>query len=456
MQDDLIEIDPELLLRLDHPVPRYTSYPTAVHFQPLGETVYQKRLSQLKKEPLSIYIHIPFCRTMCLFCACSVVLNRDPKKQESYLHSLLLEIDLVFSEKREVSQLHLGGGTPTNLTEQELELLFSHIQKKVFFSQDAEISIEIDPRTVFSDQGRKLKFLKELGFNRISFGVQDADPKVQEAVRRRQSWEMTEQTFHLARELGFISINLDLIYGLPLQTPESFAETAGKIINLEPDRIALFSYARVPWLKAHQKAIQESSLPSTLDKFRIYVETRAKFMRAGYTAIGMDHFAKKEDTLTSAYLEKRLQRNFQGYSLQLAENIIGLGVTAIGYVEGCFMQNVKEISSYQKMLKEGHLPVFRGRELTEDDLIRRYVIQKIMCDFTIDKLEFTQKFSLEFDQFFASNKERKKALFEEGLLIENAQKLSATPLGRLFVRNIASLFDAYFAPSSSPSFSRAI
>jgi oxygen-independent coproporphyrinogen III oxidase len=441
---DLVDIDPAFLLKFDQPVPRYTSYPTAIQFQPLAEEEYAKRL-QSCSEPVSLYIHIPFCRSMCLFCACSVVLNRDPAKQASYLQSLLGEIELVASKlprKVSVSQIHLGGGTPTNLTEKEFSLLYAQIERHFQILENAEISIEVDPRNVFADKGKKLSFLRKLGFNRISFGVQDADPDVQEAVKRRQSWEMTEKTFWLARELGFSGINLDLIYGLPLQTPEKFADTAEKILALGPDRIAFFSYAKVPWLKQHQKAIPDALLPSTIDKFRIYVETRAKFMRGGYSAIGMDHFAKDKDSLTSGYLEKKLYRNFQGYSLQLAENMIGLGVTAIGYVEGCYAQNEKEIALYHKRIAEKRLPVLRGRVLTGEDHLRRYVIQKLMCDFSIDKDEFRIKFGIDFDEHFRSID--RSYFIKEELIEENGQNLSASAPGRLFIRNIAALFDEYY------------
>lgn len=455
MNNDLLDVDPSLLAQMDMAVPRYTSYPTAVQFSSIEEEEVLFRLKASLDEPLSIYIHIPFCKTMCLFCACSVVLNRDPEKQGSYHQSLLQEIRLVFSrfpKKPQVAQLHFGGGTPTNLTEEEFSSLFSLLHQYVDILPDAEVSIEVDPRTVSSDHGKKLKFLRTF-FNRISFGVQDADPRVQEAVRRRQSWEMTEETFHLARELNFSGINLDLIYGLPLQTPASFSKTAEKILTLRPDRIAFFSYARVPWLKAHQKAIPEKDLPSRTEKFQIYVETRSAFMRNGYTAIGMDHFAKNEDSLAIGYREKRLTRNFQGYSLKLAENLLGLGMSAVGFMNGCYIQNVKEIKEYQNKIKEGHLPILRGRILTEEDARRKYVIHTLMCDFSLDKKQFFAKFGIDFDTHFA-NIERKR-MVDLGLLEENGSSLSATPLGRLFIRNIASLFDQYLEPLTT-TYSRSI
>ncbi len=456
--DDLIEIDPELLLREDYQVPRYTSYPTAVQFKAIKEEDYLVRL-QRALPPLSLYIHLPFCKTMCLFCACSVVLNRDPKKQFDYLQSVLQEIRLLakeFKTKRTVNQIHFGGGTPTNLTKEELQTLFLCLQEHFSIVINAEISIEIDTRNVLYDNGKKISFIKDLGFNRISFGVQDADPKVQEAVRRRQSWEMTERTFFLAKKLGFSSINLDLIYGLPYQTPASFRVTAEKILELNPDRIAFFSYARVPNLKPHQKAIQESTLPSTIDKFRIYVEARAKFMRAGYIPIGMDHFAKKSDSLSTGLKEKKLYRNFQGYSLELAENLIGIGITAIGYVEGCYIQNEKTIPLYQEKIKSGFLPIFRGWILSEEDHRRRYIIQRLMCDFELDKEEFAKKFNICFDAHFLFLQKRRESFIQKRFIEEDDKKLKVTALGKLFVRNVAALFDQYFSTNEKNFFSNSV
>ncbi len=445
--EDLIDIDPVLILKLDKPVPRYTSYPTSVEFQKITEGTYQDNLKRCSG-PLSLYIHIPFCKTMCLFCGCSVVLNRSKEKQERYLNSLLKEIELVSSQITSstfITQLHLGGGTPTSLSEDEFTILFTALREHFSFALDAEISIEIDPRTVFSDQGQKMKKLKELGVNRISFGVQDADPVVQEAVKRRQSWEMTETTFSLARELGFLSINVDLIYGLPFQTAESFSQTAEKIINLSPDRIAFFSYAKVPWLKPHQKAIQEKDLPTTLEKFCIYVAARSAFMKAGYVAIGMDHFAKRNDSLAVAYQEKKLQRNFQGYSLELSENLLGLGVSSIGYVNGGYFQNEKDLSQYQLQVELGIIPVAKGRILTPDDLTRRKVIHRMMCDFEIDLGACAGLY----------DPKRKEELIKKGLVREEDQMLKATPTGKLFIRHVASIFDQYYKPESM-NFSKGI
>lgn len=444
MENDLIQVDPLLLAKWNRPVPRYTSYPTAPQFQPIGEDVLREKLHSFDQteKPLSLYFHIPFCKSMCLFCGCSVVLNRKPERQSTYLDHLLKEVESVsknFSRKRTVSQLHLGGGTPTSLTIAQFDQLMEKIHLHFNFASDAEISIEIDPRTVYADQGQKLIALKRLGFNRVSFGVQDLDPKVQEAVRRRQSEEMTVSTYYKARELGFDGINIDLIYGLPFQTVESFAKTANRLIELKPDRIAFYSYAKIPWLKEHQKAIPDETLPSTEEKFGIYVDARARFMNSGYTAIGMDHFALSTDPMAKAYHAKTLTRNFQGYAVELAQDMIGFGLTAIGFLENSYFQNIKELESYQTSVAAGHMPVARGYVLNEDDILRHNIIQSIMCHFEVDK-KYAHMADIE-------------PLLADGLLEETEDKLVATPLGRLFIRLVAASFDAYL---NKGQFSRAV
>jgi oxygen-independent coproporphyrinogen-3 oxidase len=425
---DLVHIDPEILLRWNRAVPRYTSYPTAPQFGAIGEEVARERIEMLGKtdRPLSIYIHIPFCKTMCLFCGCSVILNRKPERQAAYLELLLREIEMIELEGREVTQLHLGGGTPTSLTEEEMERLMGALRRK--FRLTGEIAIEVDPRTA----GTKLDALRRLGFNRISFGVQDLDPHVQEAVRRRQSEAMTVETYERARKLGFEGINIDLIYGLPLQTPETFRRTAGRIIELRPDRISFFSYAKVPWLKEHQKAIREEDLPSDAEKFQIYVEARVAFMQAGYRPIGMDHFALETDEL----FRGKLYRNFQGYSVQKAEDLLGLGVTAIGFMQGAFLQNVKTIEEYRARIERGLLPVYRGYVLKREDEIRRWIIGELMCRFAVDKREFEEKFGAPLDRY--CNRKLDPELVEE-----TDDFIRATPIGRLFIRITAAAFDQY-------------
>lgn len=434
MMNDLIRVDPALLARWNRAVPRYTSYPTAPQFKPMegGKMAQKLELFSSSSKPLSLYVHIPFCKTMCLFCACSVILNRNPERQATYLTHLLREIEQTaqfFSQKRPISQLHLGGGTPTSLTEEELAKLMAQIHRFFSLSPTAEISIEIDPRTVYADGGKKLSFLKQLGFNRVSFGVQDCDSLVQEAIRRRQTEEMTQITYEKARELGFAGINIDLIYGLPHQTVDRFAKTAEKLLELKPDRIAFYSYAKLPWLKQHQKAIPEETLPSTEEKFNIYVETRARWMEGGYTAIGMDHFALPSDSMAEAYRSKKLTRNFQGYSVQLAEDLLGFGVTSISFLENSYFQNIKDLTAYQTAVAQGKIPIERGYLLTEEDQIRRQAILSLMCHFAIEK-QWAPLANL-------------TPLIAEGFLEETPDQYIATPIGRLFIRLIASAFDAY-------------
>lgn len=439
------QIDAAFLARWNQSVPRYTSYPTAPQFYPLQSAAYEEVLLQLDQteKPLSLYIHIPFCRSMCLFCGCSVILNRKEENQRAYVDLLLQEIQLApWIQKRPVTQLHFGGGTPTSLKAEEIEELMHALKTRYFFPEEAEISMEVDPRTVFADRGSKLRALRKMGFNRVSFGVQDLDFAVQEAVKRRQTEEMTLFTYELAKELGFQGINLDLIYGLPLQTPEKFRKTAEKIAKMRPDRISFFSYANIPFLKAHQKAIMDD-LPTDLDKFTIYLETRSHFLEAGYVAIGMDHFALPSDPLARGYFDGTLTRNFQGYSLQKAEDMMGLGVTSIGYVGHSYFQNVKKIDEYAKWVSQKQFPIERGFSLKKEDLLRKWVIETIMCRFALNKKEFQDRFGVSFDAYFEKEKTALARLESEGFLEETSEALLPTEQGRLFIRLIASTFDAY-------------
>ena len=437
---DCPPISSALLTKWNRSVPRYTSYPTAPQFIALDEDVARQRLCSFDQsgKSLSLYIHINFCKYMCLFCCCSVVLNRSAEKQADYLELLLKEIALLpFTTKKTVTQLHFGGGTPTSLTEAELTRLMQALRQR--FTLSDEVAIEVDPRTVFADKGHKLEVLRSLGFNRISFGVQDLDPKVQEAVKRRQSEEMTVTTYHHARKLGFQGINIDLIYGLPLQTVESFKQTALKLAELKPDRISFFSYAKIPWIKSHQKAIRDEDLPSDEEKFQIYIEARQIFIAAGYVPIGMDHFALKTDSLAIAFREGTLYRNFQGYAVQKAEDLLGLGVTSIGFIDGAYLQNAKTIEDYGSRLTQDRLPTFRGFVLQEEDQLRHWVIQALMCNLRVDKQEFARRFGKSFDMHFA----KERALSEPELTEEDEWEFRATATGRLFARLVAAPFDQY-------------
>lgn len=457
LQKDLVDIDPEDLMKLHRPLPRYTSYPTALEFSPIDESLYVEKLKawDQKKKPLSLYVHIPFCKSMCLFCACSVILNRQGGRQRKYVDALLKEIDLLASHLSTplVNQLHFGGGTPTNLTQEEFLLVFEKLYSHFNLDSNGEISIEIDPRSITFD---KLRLLKQIGFNRVSFGVQDTDLRVQEAVRRRQSAELSQRAFTWAKELGFLSINLDLIYGLPLQTPETFDQTVSEILAMGPERIALFSYARVPHLKQHQKAIRDEDLPSTRQKVEIYVLARKRFMNAGYVEIGMDHFAKKEDPIAQAYFDRKLYRNFQGYSLKLAEDMIGLGLSSIGSLQGDYFQNQKDLDAYQNQIAEGKLSAAFGKVLNTDDHIRYWVIQRLMCDFSLQKKEFTTLFSQDFDIYFSAEQNALEQMRDLDLIHFDENEIEATQKGRLFIRNVASVFDAYLKSKNPSTFSKSI
>jgi oxygen-independent coproporphyrinogen-3 oxidase len=454
-------IDLTLLHKHNVPAPRYTSYPTPNNWEAFTPSQYIERLETLglSDASLSLYVHIPFCKSMCLYCGCSVVLNRKPENEASYVDYLIKEIDLISSylkRKKKVFQLHFGGGTPTQLSIPLLAALFEKLADAFDLTHAQEIAIEIDPRTVVEDQGAKLKFLKKLGFNRVSFGVQDTDPRVQEAIKRRQSLEVTNVTYHLARSLGFNGINIDLIYGLPLQTPASFDQTVSHILSLRPDRIAFFSYAKIPWLKPHQRAIKEATLPTLEEKFQIYASARARFIENGYVAIGMDHFALPADELAIAYKNKHLQRNFQGYSVKLAEDTIGLGVTAVGYVTGAYVQNLKDLPSYYHSLQHGKLPVSKGKMLSAEDHLRKWVIHTLMCDFELNKTQFLQRFGVSFADYSKPLKNPLDQLEAEGLILNLPDHLVVTPLGELFVRTIALTFDAYLKQERENQFSKAV
>lgn len=434
------------LLKFNQPAPRYTSYPTAPEWGDLTPETYQQKLLEIKAGPLSLYFHIPFCKTMCLYCGCSVVLNRKPANEEKYVDYLTREIELVTSylgKKQQVVQLHFGGGTPTKLTVPLFARLFEKIQRSFQIDFSKEVAIEIDPRTVMEDEGAKLRFLRSIGFNRVSFGVQDTNEIVQEAVKRRQSLEMTQKTYWLARELGFEGVNIDLIYGLPFQTVTTFQKTVSDILELKPDRIALFSYAKVPWLKKHQLAIKEATLPSAEEKFKIYVAARERFVKEGYVAIGMDHFALEHDEIAKCYRKRELGRNFQGYTAKLAENMLGFGVTAIGCAQNTYVQNLKDLPSYYDALEKDRLPVHRGKVLTEEDQLRKWVIHTLMCDFELNKEEFSQRFGPLFDLYFSEEQEKLNQLEKEGLIRNTDKKILVTESGELMIRIIAMTFDAY-------------
>jgi oxygen-independent coproporphyrinogen-3 oxidase len=438
----LAESDLVRLAQWDQPIPRYTSYPPAPSWETMSADdalVAWKGLN----EPTGLYIHIPFCHSMCLFCGCSVVLNRRPERQEVYVQTLLKEVDLIAQHTRarvDVAQIHLGGGTPTTLTAEQFSRLVETLHDRFNLQGLKEFAVEVDPRTVERDGGAKLRLLRNLGVDRVSFGIQDADPVVQEAVRRRQSWECSLRTLELARHLGFAGINVDLIYGLPHQTVESFRRTAELIAAAAPDRIALFSYAHVPWMKAHQKALPEESMARGIEKLRLYLAARDVLVAAGYRTVGMDHFARPEDPLVRALEDGTLHRNFQGYTVRYADPLLNLGMSAIGQIGDRFLQNAKELESYQGAIESGRLATERGLKLSAQDQVRRSIIQQIMCRFAVDLASFVPAGEA-WQEIFAEQIKRSHELELEGIVRVEGSRIEATQWGRLLIRHVARVFD---------------
>ena len=456
-----IQVDAELLDRYDRPGPRYTSYPTAVEFsEDFAPDVYGARLGGMPAEhETSLYIHLPFCEHRCLFCGCHVVITPMRHVAARYLEYLGREMDLVLSHlssRPRVIQYHWGGGTPTYYNPEELRQLHRMVQEHFTILPDAEVAVEVDPRVTTREH---VDVLRELGFNRLSMGVQDFTPEVQESIGRNQDEESTRRLFEYCRERGFDSINIDLIYGLPLQTPESFERNLASVLELRPDRVALYSYAYVPWIKGHQKKMDAEALPSREVKFGLFTQAMRAFEAGGYQQIGMDHFALPSDELCRARRQRRLHRNFMGYTIHRAPDMIGLGISAIGEVGGAFVQNRKKLSTYYQALDAGQLPVERGYELSGDDRVRRRVITDLMCNSYLDIPEVERDCGISFRDYFGSELETLAAgPAADGLLRVRADALEVTALGRLFVRNICMAFDRYLKekPRQQPTFSRTV
>jgi len=457
-------VTPEQVAHYDRPGPRYTSYPTAVEFNDRFTAAdYEARLAQADARgdaPLSVYTHIPFCAERCLFCACHVIASPlGTRVTEPYLAHLFREIELVAARlprRRRVAQYQWGGGTPTYLSVAEIHALLDHFERFFRFEPGAEIAIEVDPRVTTAAQ---LRALRDRGFNRISLGVQDLDAAVQEAIGRVQPVPVTAATVQEARRLGFRGINVDLIYGLPNQTLESFAATVDSVIALEPDRLAIYSFAFVPWLKGNQRKLATDVLPDRDTKIALILAARERLLAAGYRAIGMDHFAKPDDELSLALDGGRLRRNFMGYTVQEAPDMIGFGVSAIGQVQGAYVQNHKKLTGYYDDLDAGRLPVERGYAMSADDVLRADVIQALMCDFAVDRATIERRHNVDFATYFASELAQVQALAAEGLAEVGPDAIRVTPLGELFVRNLAMCFDRYLAAAQAgakPRFSRTI
>ncbi|MBN1566483.1 MAG: oxygen-independent coproporphyrinogen III oxidase [Acidobacteria bacterium] len=461
IQGETLNVTHEILDRYNVAGPRYTSYPTAPEWHDsFGPPDYERALQQSNDarpvRPLSLYMHLPFCDRLCLFCGCNVVINRNHDVAIPYLEKLEWEIDRIarrMDTSRPVVQFHWGGGTPTYYNAAQLEQLFLYTKERFRFAPDAEIGIEIDPRVTREDQ---LITLRKLGFNRISMGIQDFDPEVQEIVRRIQPYEMTRAAFDACRTLAFESINIDLIYGLPKQTPESFLNSVDKIIEMNPDRVAMFSYAHVPWLKKQQGAIAKY-IPQGMDKFQIFRAGIQRFTGAGYLYIGMDHFARPGDELCIAQKNRTLHRNFQGYTTKAGADLIGFGVSSISGIDRTYAQNRRDLREYYAAIEQGELPIMRGINLNDDDVIRRSVISRLLCHCMLQKKEVESEFGIRFDEYFAEELAGLNLLQTDGLVTLSDGGIAVTQLGRIFIRNVGMVFDKYLRkPKEKPVFSKTL
>jgi oxygen-independent coproporphyrinogen-3 oxidase len=446
-QNDLV-IDAGLLRRFDRPGPRYTSYPTADRFVEAFDAGCYRRALERRREgvhsrPLSLYVHLPFCSTICYYCGCNKVITKDHGRSAKYLRYVARELELVTRTAgagSRIEQLHWGGGTPTFLSPSELRELMGIIREHVALAPDGEYSIEVDPR---SADPRTIALLGELGFNRLSVGIQDFDPDVQRAVNRVQSFETTAAVIGAAREAGFKSVNVDLIYGLPRQNVTRFGETLFKVLKLAPDRIALYNYAHLPTVFKPQRRIAETELPSPVERIELMTLAIRTFVRSGYRYIGMDHFARPEDDLAQAQRLGHLHRNFQGYSTRAECDLVGLGISAIGSVGATYSQNVRTLDEYYDLLDAGELPVLRGIELSADDLVRRAVIQALMCHFELSIESIEIAYLIDFRRYFAAELAELERFADDGLVTLDEEWVSVTPRGRLLVRAICMVFDRY-------------
>ena len=443
-------ITPELLTRFDVPGPRYTSYPTADRFvEAFGESQYVQALQMRQSGafgqqlPLSLYVHIPFCESLCYYCACNKIITKHKERAADYLRYLSKEVELHtlhLGQGQAVSQLHLGGGTPTFLSDAQLRQLMAMLRQNFDFVPGGEYSVEVDPRTVTE---QRLAVLAELGFNRLSFGVQDFDSAVQKAVHRLQPAEQVFALVDASRRLGFESVNVDLIYGLPLQTPDSFDRTLVQVNRLRPDRIALYAYAHLPERFKPQRRIHAEELPTGAAKVAMLSRSLDALTDAGYVYIGMDHFALPDDALAVAKRQGRLHRNFQGYSTQADCDLIALGVSSIGRIGSTYSQNAKTMEEYCDLLDQGHFPVVRGLALTRDDLIRRSVIMAIMCQGHLQYEAINLAWLIDFKTLFAKEMAQLQEMQAQGLVTLSAAGIQVTAIGWFFVRGVAMVFDRY-------------
>jgi oxygen-independent coproporphyrinogen-3 oxidase len=463
MNKEFGEIDIELLKRFNQPGPRYTSYPTAPLFSPeFTAADYEKEIidtnSEGNESDVSLYFHFPFCAKLCYFCGCNMMVTQDRRLIREYNEYLKKEIELIaplISKNRKVEQLHFGGGTPSYLTPDEIRDVGNFIKSKFEFSDDLEASVEIDPRGLTREH---LEAFRGIGFNRTSFGVQDFNAQVQEAINRVQSEEITRQTVLWARELEYKSVNIDLIYGLPHQTLSEFAQSVEKVIDISPDRIAVFNYAHVPWLKKHQNVIKAEDLPLPDERLQILRMTIEKLVSAGYEYIGLDHFAKPTDELAIAQNNNTLYRNFQGYSTKAGADVYAFGVSAISQFQNIYAQNVKNLKDYYARVDDGTAATNVGYRMTTDDHIRKETIMQLMCHLEIDKRAIERKFGVDFEEYFAADIPKLDVFIAENLLENNTDKIKIVGSGKLIIRNVAMCFDAYLEKMmrEKPVFSKTV
>lgn len=449
-----------LIAKYDKAGPRYTSYPTAVQFTDAfgsQEYIEAAKASNARKNPLSLYFHIPFCATICFYCGCNKIITNNRKRSQPYLDRLFKEIEMqgkLFDNRAPVKQLHWGGGTPTFLSHDEMRALMDKTREvfNILPGDEAEMSIEVDPREANADT---VRFLRSIGFNRLSMGVQDFDEKVQVAVNRIQPKEITVETLTAARECGFNSISLDLIYGLPFQTVESFSKTLDEVIELSPDRLSVFNYAHMPHLFKTQKQMNPEDMPSPQEKLLILKLVIERLTDAGYVYIGMDHFAKPTDQLAIAQKEGLLYRNFQGYSTHSDCDLVGMGISSISQIGDIYAQNAKIMADYEAKIDNHELPIMRGVKLTEDDLIRRHVITEIMCNLKLDLDKVSEELSIDAREYFKADLPELDAMQDDGLIVIKDGIYYVQEPGRLLIRNIGMVFDAYLQKNDN-RFSRVI
>jgi oxygen-independent coproporphyrinogen-3 oxidase len=444
--------------------PRYTSYPTAPEWNDAFgpddlRRAFDAGEAQEPRAPVSLYFHIPFCESLCWFCGCNVIINRRKEVADPYLEHLKTEIDRVAAHvdrSREAVQFHWGGGTPTYLAPEQMADLYRFTAERFAFAGDAEIGLEVDPRVTTPEH---VATAAELGFNRVSMGVQDFNPEVQKAVNRVQSYEQTAGIVEDCRARGFESVNIDLMYGLPYQTVESFLDTVDRVVEISPDRIALFNYAHVPQLRHAQNAFRRMPMPEGLEKFEIFRRASERFTEAGYVFIGLDHFAKPDDEMARAQRDRTLWRNFQGYTTKAGTDLYAMGVSAISYVAGSYAQNFRDTARYYERIDAGDLPTMRGTVLTDDDKLRASLIERLLCHCVVVKREIEERFAVDFDDYFADALAQLEGPEADGLVRLLPDRVEVTPLGRLFLRNLAMPFDAYLQkkePGARPVFSKTL